>query len=55
MLHSTPDRHNDRTAEWFVPQFGPVKFRAFIGLLFLPYTFAVRHCGYRRRQETGMQ
>lgn len=27
-----------RINEWFVPNFGPVKFRAFIGLLFLPYT-----------------
>ncbi len=27
-----------RGAEWFVPKFGPVKFRTFIGLLFLPYT-----------------
>jgi len=28
----------DRGAEWFVPKFGPAKFRSFIGLLFLPYT-----------------
>ncbi len=28
----------DRRSEWFVPQFGPVKFRIAIGLLFLPYT-----------------
>jgi hypothetical protein len=28
----------DRTPEWFVPKFGPAKFRAFAGLLFLPYT-----------------
>jgi hypothetical protein len=28
----------DRTREWFVPRFGPPKFRAFVGLLFLPYT-----------------
>jgi hypothetical protein len=28
----------DRTSEWFVPRFGPAKFRVFIGLLFLPYT-----------------
>lgn len=28
----------DRTGEWFVPGFGPPRFRAFIGLLFLPYT-----------------
>jgi hypothetical protein len=28
----------DRSREWFVPAFGPPRFRAFIGLLFLPYT-----------------
>ena len=28
----------DRRAEWFVPKFGPAKFRSFMGLLFLPYT-----------------
>jgi hypothetical protein len=28
----------DRAAEWFVPRFGPTRFRSFIGLLFLPYT-----------------
>lgn len=28
----------DRTSEWFVPKFGPAKFRSFAGLLFLPYT-----------------
>ncbi len=28
----------DRRAEWFVPGFGPLKFRMVIGLLFLPYT-----------------
>src|SRR5919204_5847711 len=27
-----------RINEWFVPKFGPIKFRVFIGLLFLPYT-----------------
>jgi hypothetical protein len=27
-----------RINEWFVPGFGPLKFRAFIGMLFLPYT-----------------
>jgi hypothetical protein len=27
-----------RINEWFVPKFGPAKFRAFVGLLFLPYT-----------------
>lgn len=29
---------SDRGAEWFVPRFGPAKFRSFVGLLFLPYT-----------------
>jgi len=28
----------DRQAEWFVPKFGPARFRSFVGLLFLPYT-----------------
>ncbi|MFL6480312.1 MAG: hypothetical protein ACJ70S_04285 [Nitrososphaera sp.] len=27
-----------RINEWFVPKFGPMRFRIFIGLLFLPYT-----------------
>ncbi len=27
-----------RGSEWFVPKFGPLKFRTLIGLLFLPYT-----------------
>lgn len=27
-----------RMNEWFVPAFGPARFRAFVGLLFLPYT-----------------
>jgi hypothetical protein len=31
----------DRAAEWFVPKFGPPKFRSFVGLLFLPYTAMV--------------
>lgn len=31
-------KKNDRTNEWFVPAFGPPRFRALIGLLFLPYT-----------------
>jgi len=30
--------NRDRRTEWFVPGFGPLKFRLFIGLLFLPYT-----------------
>jgi hypothetical protein len=29
---------DSRLNEWFVPKFGPIKFRIFIGLLFLPYT-----------------
>jgi uncharacterized membrane protein YbjE (DUF340 family) len=28
----------DRSSEWFVPRFGPQRFRTFVGLLFLPYT-----------------
>jgi hypothetical protein len=27
-----------RMNEWFVPKFGPERFRVFVGLLFLPYT-----------------
>lgn len=27
-----------RMTEWFVPSFGPLRFRTFVGLLFLPYT-----------------
>jgi hypothetical protein len=27
-----------RINEWFVPSFGPPKFRAFVGMMFLPYT-----------------
>ncbi len=27
-----------RGSEWFVPKFGPAKFRSAVGLLFLPYT-----------------
>ncbi len=27
-----------RASEWFVPRFGPLRFRVFVGLLFLPYT-----------------
>lgn len=32
---STPQ---DRRDEWFVPTIGPLRFRVFIGMLFLPYT-----------------
>jgi hypothetical protein len=28
----------DRGSEWFVPRFGPERFRTAVGLLFLPYT-----------------
>jgi hypothetical protein len=38
MSDPAPPRQRDRTAEWFVPRFGPPRFRAFVGLLFLPYT-----------------
>jgi len=31
-------RMKDRSSEWFVPKFGPERFRSLIGLLFLPYT-----------------
>lgn len=31
-------RKYNRLNEWFVPKFGPVKFRLFCGMLFLPYT-----------------
>lgn len=31
----------DRSEEWFVPRFGPRRFRVFVGLLFLPYTAMV--------------
>lgn len=29
---------DDRSSEWFVPKFGPPRWRACVGLLFLPYT-----------------
>jgi hypothetical protein len=29
---------SDRRTEWFVPSFGPLRFRLAVGLLFLPYT-----------------
>lgn len=41
MDDSTQSRSPDRAAEWFVPKFGPPKFRSFVGLLFLPYTAMV--------------
>ncbi|MEM2922909.1 MAG: hypothetical protein QW560_00665 [Candidatus Nitrosocaldus sp.] len=30
--------NDSRLNEWFVPKFGPIRFRVAIGLLFLPYT-----------------
>ena len=27
-----------RVNEWYVPQFGPIRFRIFVGMMFLPYT-----------------
>ena len=38
MVNPTASGLPSRGAEWFVPRFGPLRFRAFIGLLFLPYT-----------------
>jgi hypothetical protein len=37
----TDSRMLDRGSEWFVPKFGPPRFRSFVGLLFLPYTAMV--------------
>lgn len=31
-------KNETRINEWFVPKFGPMRFRIFVGLLFLPYT-----------------
>ena len=31
-------KNKTRINEWFVPKFGPTRFRVFVGLLFLPYT-----------------
>jgi hypothetical protein len=30
--------NDTRINEWFCPKFGPIRFRVFVGLLFLPYT-----------------
>lgn len=30
--------HDSRLNEWFVPKFGPLRFRVAVGMLFLPYT-----------------
>ena len=35
-----------RMNEWFVPKFGPTRFRVFVGLLFLPYTGMCFICHY---------
>jgi hypothetical protein len=35
---STNRTRVDRRTEWFVPSFGPERFRVAVGLLFLPYT-----------------
>jgi hypothetical protein len=39
--HSHDTTPRDRTREWFVPRFGSTRFRAAVGLLFLPYTAMV--------------
>jgi hypothetical protein len=38
MADPTVEGAPSRASEWFVPRFGPLKFRTFVGLLFLPYT-----------------
>ena len=38
MVDSTDSGLHGRESEWFVPKYGPLRFRTFIGLLFLPYT-----------------
>jgi hypothetical protein len=38
MTESMVNNLTDRRSEWFVPKFGPLKFRLAVGLLFLPYT-----------------
>ena len=38
MINPTDNGLPTRGSEWFVPKFGPLRFRTFIGLLFLPYT-----------------
>lgn len=35
------EQRQDRLNEWFVPRFGPLRFRVAVGLLFLPYTAMV--------------
>ncbi len=38
MIDTTDGSVPVRVSEWFVPKWGPLGFRTFIGLLFLPYT-----------------
>lgn len=38
MINPTDSGVPGRGGEWFVPKCGPLKFRTFVGLLFLPYT-----------------
>jgi hypothetical protein len=38
MNNPTDSNMPGRWTEWFVPKWGPLSFRTFIGLLFLPYT-----------------
>ncbi len=38
MINPTESSVPARVSEWFVPKWGPLGFRTFIGLLFLPYT-----------------
>lgn len=38
MVNPADSELPSRGSEWFVPKFGPLRFRTFIGLLFLPYT-----------------
>ncbi len=38
MTDSLTSAPASRLGEWFVPRFGPLRFRTFVGLLFLPYT-----------------
>jgi len=40
MKMNIPDAsdHATRASEWYIPGFGPPRFRSFVGLLFLPYT-----------------
>ncbi len=38
MQPNSADLSAARTSEWFVPRVGPLRFRTFVGLLFLPYT-----------------